>query len=310
MANEMVPRPEASFFQPKNVTEAMQVAKMIAASSLCPLAFRGKPGDVLIAMMHGQELGVSCLQAIQGIAVINGRPTVWGDLVVGLIQRSGQLEYLRDSWDEAAKTSTVHIKRIGRDERVSRFSWADAVRAKLDGKDTYKQYPQRMLMWRAKTFAIRDEFADVLRGLTIAEEAMDLPPVERLVEMPQPVGSFDQLVAELAPAPAPGTPVAPAANGPPETTGPLTIVSALEGGTGRTKANRQWTRWDVELSDGRKVATFSKSVFEAACAALAGGLPVTVELVPGKEPGHLQLTALHPVAQPDDAAEAGAEAVE
>ena len=53
---------------------------------------------------------------------------------------------------------------------------ADAKRAGLAGKSgPWTQYPRRMLQMRARGFALRDAFPDLLRGLVTAEEAMDYP---------------------------------------------------------------------------------------------------------------------------------------
>jgi len=59
---------------------------------------------------------------------------------------------------------------------LGQFSMADAARAGLKGKSgPWQQYPQRMLQMRARGFALRDAFPDVLRGLISAEVAMDIP---------------------------------------------------------------------------------------------------------------------------------------
>ena len=59
----------------------------------------------------------------------------------------------------------------------------DAKTAKLwmkesyTGKDTpWITSPKRMLAMRARGFGLRDKFADALRGMILAEEAMDIPP--------------------------------------------------------------------------------------------------------------------------------------
>jgi hypothetical protein len=64
-------------FTPTNLSEAMALAKMIAQSDLAPKDYKGKPGNVLIAMQFGAELGVAPMQSVQNIAVINGRPSLW-----------------------------------------------------------------------------------------------------------------------------------------------------------------------------------------------------------------------------------------
>jgi hypothetical protein len=70
---------------------------------------------------------------------------------------------------------------------VGRFSVADAKRAGLWGKSgPWTQYPRRMLQLRARGFALRDAFPDVLKGLVTAEEAQDYPATEAAKEAAKP----------------------------------------------------------------------------------------------------------------------------
>jgi hypothetical protein len=112
------------------------------------------------------------MQALQGIAVINGRPSVWGDLMWALVTSHPQFEdCIEEVTEEAA---IVTLKRRGRSPVTSRFSKFDAERAGLWGKaGPWTQYPKRQMQWRARTFAARDLFPDALKGLTSAEEVMD-----------------------------------------------------------------------------------------------------------------------------------------
>src|SRR5262245_2715549 len=74
---------------PKTLEDAMALAKLMADSDLVPTAYKGKAGNVLIAVQMGAELGVSPMQAIQNIAVINGKPGIYGDLGKALLQANG-----------------------------------------------------------------------------------------------------------------------------------------------------------------------------------------------------------------------------
>jgi len=68
------------------------------------------------------------------------------------------------------------VKREGQEEQETSFSVSDAKLAGLWGKaGPWTQYPARMLRFRARSFALRDQFGDALRGLKAAEEAMDEP---------------------------------------------------------------------------------------------------------------------------------------
>lgn len=201
-------------YVPQNFREAMQFAEMVAKSSLCPEAFRGKAGDVMIAWQMGGELGISMLQALRGICVINGRPSVWGETALALIRRSHLCEYLIQEWDEASLTATVRGKRRGQpNEEIKRFSWKDAIRAKLSDKATYRQYPQDMLTWKATHRLIKDLWPDLLNGMELVEEARDLPDVSQ-VSMPTPLpmptvrqtSELDQIGAAMPPPPPPKAP--------------------------------------------------------------------------------------------------------
>ncbi len=63
--------------------------------------------------------------------------------------------------------------RVKRESSAS-FSMDDAKRAGLAGKKgPWQDYPRRMRQMRARSFALRDAFADALRGLSVREEVMD-----------------------------------------------------------------------------------------------------------------------------------------
>lgn len=161
--------------QPKDMGEAMKIAAMIANSQLAPKDFRGKTEDTLVAMMMGQELGLNPMQAIQNIAVINGRPSVWGDALLALVQNHPAFKSIEETFDDSTMTAKCIVTRKGGKPHVSTFSQADATTAGLWGRNTWAQYPKRMLAMRARGFALRNQFSDALCGLITREEAMDMP---------------------------------------------------------------------------------------------------------------------------------------
>ena len=157
--------------------DAFRFAKMVSGSEFAPKDFKNKPESCLLAIQHGSEVGLSPMQSLQSIAVINGRPTIWGDAALALVQSSPVCEYVREyiEGDGENLTAVCEAKRQGYPSpSVSRFSVADAKKAGLWGKSgPWTQYPQRMLALRARGFALRNAFADALRGLITAEEARD-----------------------------------------------------------------------------------------------------------------------------------------
>lgn len=173
---------QAFSFAPTNLQEAMHYAKLISTSTFIPTQFRDKPADILVAVQWGAELGLPPLQALQNIAVINGRPTLWGDAALAVAQQHPAYEWISEKIEEDDKgnmTAVCILKRKGHEAHRAEFSLEMAKRAGLLGKQgPWTQYPKRMLQMRARGFALRDVFADALRGLITREEAMDFKVVD------------------------------------------------------------------------------------------------------------------------------------
>lgn len=162
---------------PRNFEQALTFSNYLAESDMVPKDFKGKPGNCLIAMQWGAELGLKPLQALQNLAIINGRPALWGDAVIALVRSSPLCEFVVETDD--GTTATCRVKRRGEVEQSRTFSMEDAKAAGLAGKQgPWTQYPKRMRQMRARAFVLRDVFPDVLRGLAVAEEIMDIPPAK------------------------------------------------------------------------------------------------------------------------------------
>jgi len=160
---------------PTNIKEAMEFAAMMAKSSIVPKDYQNNPGNILVAIQWGMELNLQPLQAMQNIAVINGRPSIWGDAMLAIVRGSGLLDSISENISDKGATCTV--KRRGEEPVTREFTLEDAAKANLQGKaGPWTQYPKRMMQLRARAFALRDVFPDVLRGIQIAEEAQDMPP--------------------------------------------------------------------------------------------------------------------------------------
>ena len=160
--------------RPRNFEQALTFSDYLADSDMVPKDFKGRPSNCLIAIQWGEELGLKPLQAMQNLAIINGRPSLWGDAVIALARSSPLCEFIIETDD--GHTATCRVKRRGEPEQSRTFSMDDAKTAGLQGKaGPWTQYPKRMRQMRARAFALRDVFPDVLRGLPIAEEVMDMP---------------------------------------------------------------------------------------------------------------------------------------
>jgi hypothetical protein len=176
----------------------MKFSDILASSTMVPRDFQGKPGNVLVAIQWGREVGLGPLQALQNIAVINGRPSIWGDAAIALVRGHPDCLSVQEGVEGEgdARQGWCEVTRRGEAPQRRTFSVADAKRAGLWGKSgPWTQYPDRMLQLRARGFAIRDVFPDALRGVMTREEAEDMPAEPRHVE--------NLAAAPVAPAPEP-----------------------------------------------------------------------------------------------------------
>lgn len=160
----------------KNSEDLYRWAGGMANSGHVPKDYVGKPHAILAAVQHGGELGLSPMQSLKSIAVINGTPCLWGDGLVALMHASGKLADHKTTWsgegDKLACTFSVFKKGIPTPFEWT-FSLQDAKTANLLGKGTWASHPRRMLFNRARAFAVRDAFAEELRGLGVDDEIMD-----------------------------------------------------------------------------------------------------------------------------------------
>jgi hypothetical protein len=202
---------------PTTVEEVWRLAQMFARSELVPKSFRGKAEDIVVAITMGAEIGFSPMQALQSIAVINGRPGLFAEGLLGRVMASPLYVDHEEYFEIAPNRLEVEPNRreeitaedlkldatcavctfVRRDKATPvtrRFSVADARRANLLGKPgPWQEYPSRMLRMRARSWAARDCFPDVLRGIRAIEELRDIPPepaparsVRRLSDPPEP----------------------------------------------------------------------------------------------------------------------------
>lgn len=194
-------------FAPATIDEAMRLSEMLSKSSMVPRAYQGKPEDILVATIWGREMGLATLQALQNIAVINGKPSVYGDAMMALVQASPVCDGIDEHIEGEGTPNPVAVciaKRKGRNPVIAKFSVEDAKRANLWGKQgPWQAYPKRMLQMRARGFALRDAFPDVLKGLITAEEAADYPdeakPKERDVTPAKPANPLDAIAPPAPP---------------------------------------------------------------------------------------------------------------
>lgn len=133
------------------------------------------PEDAFIRIQTGAELGLPPMASVTSIAVINRRPCVWGDGAAALVQSHpdcegfDEVEFGEENSPEWGYRCT--IRRRGRLPVAREFTWQEAIDSGLSvKKGPWQQYRKRMLQMRARSWAMRDAFPDVFRGIKTVEE--------------------------------------------------------------------------------------------------------------------------------------------
>jgi hypothetical protein len=172
---------------PRGIEEAIRLAKIMAASGLMPKSIE-TPEAVFVAMQMGAEIGLSPMASVQNIAVINGRPGIYGDAALAIVRSSGLLEEFKE-WSEGERkkpdwTYFCRVKRKGCEAVTGSYSWAEALEAGFDQvkpESPWKRWTNRMMQFKARNFAMRDQFADFLKGIRTIEENSDAIVLESTV---------------------------------------------------------------------------------------------------------------------------------
>jgi hypothetical protein len=169
---------------PQDIDQAFRLAQALSgAGDMIPKAFQpsangtAKTGMIMAAIMKGMEVGLAPMQALSAIAIVNGRPTIWGDALRALVLRAGHFIDCDVTGEGMEAVATATLTRSSGQKVTRTFSMHDAKVAGLASKDgPWKQYPKRMLANRATAFAVRDGAADALMGMAVAEEVSDYGP--------------------------------------------------------------------------------------------------------------------------------------
>lgn len=164
----------------QTIADIQNFASLVAKSSFLPKMYANKKpeereADVFTAIVFGAEIGLTPMSSIQNIAVVNGQPSIWGDIQLGVVEAKGKLEEIREYYEGAEFNddyiAVCEVKRAGREWRRENFSVSDAKRAGLWGKSgTWTTHPKRMLKYKARSFLLRDVFPDILKGVRSQEE--------------------------------------------------------------------------------------------------------------------------------------------
>ena len=171
MSNELTPiQPQPQ--QQITLQDQMAFAKAVCQSDIIPTVYRGKPANILVAVGYGAPLGLTPMQSLQDISVINGKPTASASFIASHVRMAGHK--LRVKKDEKALSVTATIVRsddpdypisVTRDK-----AWAQQMG--LLNKDNYRKQPLTMLTWRAITAVAREACPEILYGVQYSPDEL------------------------------------------------------------------------------------------------------------------------------------------
>lgn len=190
-----IPSDEMGLLVPKTLDQYIAFANLImkGGRDLIPRGLqRDNPqqqiATLIIAWQYGREVGLSPTKANRCVQVVNGMPSLYGEGPVGIVESRGLVEDMKEEWTGTFPnddyTCTITLSRKGRPTpKKSSFSIGDAKRANLWGKaGPWTNHPKRMLYHRAKTFAARDLFPDIIGGFLSEDEADEIRVESQKVE--------------------------------------------------------------------------------------------------------------------------------
>lgn len=185
---------------PQTLDEVYRLADAMSRSGMMPRGIQ-TPEAVMVAIMAGSEVGFAPFQSVQSIAIINGRPNLWGDAIPALLRSNGfKIREWYENEGEAGEypnnmVAKCEVTRPDGEVIQGEFSVADAKEAKLWTKEgPWQTAKKRMMKMRARSYTARDGAADVLRGLFVAEEAQDFVALPA-DNAPQHTGMVERLTA-------------------------------------------------------------------------------------------------------------------
>lgn len=135
--------------------------------------------DMFAAALHGKELGIGPMTAINELYLVNGTMSMSAKLMAALIYRAGHVIKLKITAKSTVGTAyrwhpqSQELVEVGDYE----FTEADAKKAGLDKKDTYREYPKLMQSARCMSGLARLFYADVIHGFGYVPEEVGVADV-------------------------------------------------------------------------------------------------------------------------------------
>jgi hypothetical protein len=155
---------------PDVLAAKVNYAERLAHAGLLPKAYQRQPANILLMLEQAQALGISLPAALNGVHVIDGKPTISAGLMSALVRRAGHK--LRVTGDDTQ--AVAEIVRADDPDFTFRSVWTldRAKKAGLAGKGSWGKYPAAMLKARAISEVCRDACEEALSGVHYTAEEL------------------------------------------------------------------------------------------------------------------------------------------
>lgn len=166
-----------------------RMCKILCASKILPRSY-DTPEKVIAGLQYATELGLEArpLMALRNISIINGTPSIWGDLPLALVYKSGELlsidEFFANEKGERLPPTTetkliysanCKVQRKGFEERSFSFTIEDMNKISNSTNQVWRTYTKIMMKRKARALALKDVFPDIMLGVSIGEYEYSQP---------------------------------------------------------------------------------------------------------------------------------------
>lgn len=171
----------AESWQGLMLDQKLHYATILADSTIIPDDYRKRPANILIACSKGAALGLSPEDSLYAIHVIKGRPSLSAEAMRARVQAMGHKLTIESS----VTSATVTLERTdGHPGGSKTYTTEMAHQAGLDKPSKtgvlskWTLDPEPMCIARASSRVLKAHAADLVSGITFAEDVIDEPMIE------------------------------------------------------------------------------------------------------------------------------------
>src|SRR5262245_2312061 len=161
---------EAAGLIPASMREAMDLAQMMAKSTVVPTAFRGKPADCLLVIMQAVRWQMDPFAVIQECSMIRDKLFYSGKLVAAVINTRGRFSRkLTYSYTSSGDNRTITVSGHLQGEQEPRTVQVRFGDAKTENK-AWQTQPEQQLMYHGVRVWGRRHLPQLMLGVFSPEE--------------------------------------------------------------------------------------------------------------------------------------------